>query len=126
MVGAIKSCGARAASQASAPVGGGKLPVSCNICREDGCEFPGFRHCSPFTTRRSNTINRSGLVRRLGNARSAARSGGFYYGVVGAGGYSWDNKTGPGDQSVFECAGVLSTGIYVTDVAGTSLSNGQS
>ena len=59
-------------------------------------------------------------------SRSAARSGGFYYGVVGAGGYSWDNKTGPGDQSVFECAGVLSTGIYVTDVAGTSLSNGQS
>ena len=39
MVGAIKSCGARAASQASAPVGGGKLSVSCNICREDRCKF---------------------------------------------------------------------------------------
>jgi hypothetical protein len=47
-------------------VGPGKLVVSDHIRREDGCEFPGLRHGSPFTTRQSSTINRSGLVRGPG------------------------------------------------------------
>ena len=53
-------------------VGTGKLAVSGYIRRKNGCEFPGLRHGSPFTTRQSSTINRSGLVRGLGDARSGS------------------------------------------------------
>jgi hypothetical protein len=48
---------------------------------------------------------------------------GFYYGVVGAGGYSWGTKAGPEVNQYSSYAGVLGTGIYVTGVAGTSLNN---
>jgi hypothetical protein len=41
-------------------VGAGKLAISGDIRRKNGCEFPGLRHGSPFTTRQSSTINRSG------------------------------------------------------------------
>ena len=53
-------------------VSAGKLAVTGYIRREDGCKFPGLRHGSPFTTRQSSTINRSGLVRGLGDARSGS------------------------------------------------------
>jgi hypothetical protein len=54
-------CGARVASQGPLLVGAGKLAVSGHIGGKNGCEFPGLRHGSPFTTRQSSTINRSGL-----------------------------------------------------------------
>jgi hypothetical protein len=48
---------------------------------------------------------------------------GFYYGVVGSGGYSWNegSKPGPTANLYSSYAGVLGTGIYVNGVAGTSL-----
>jgi hypothetical protein len=48
---------------------------------------------------------------------------GFYYGVVGSGGYAWyeGEKVGPEVNSYSSYAGVLGTGIYVNGVAGTSL-----
>ena len=50
---------------------------------------------------------------------------GYYYGVVGSGGYSWyeGGKTGPEVNQYSGYAGVLGTGIYVNGVAGTSLNN---
>ena len=50
---------------------------------------------------------------------------GFHYGVVGSGGYAWNDGTKPGPDlnSYSSYAGVLGTGIYVTGVAGTSLYN---
>ena len=39
-------------------VGASQPAVSDNIRREDGCEFPGLGHGSPFTTRQSSTIAR--------------------------------------------------------------------
>jgi hypothetical protein len=53
-------------------VGASKLAVSGYVSGKDGCEFPGLRRGSPFTTRESSTINRSGLVRGLGDARSGS------------------------------------------------------
>ena len=41
-------------------VGTGKPAVSGYVRRKNGCEFAGLRHGSPFTTRQSSTINRSG------------------------------------------------------------------
>ena len=46
-------------------VGTGKLAVSGYVRRKNGRELPGLRHGSPFTTKQSSTINRSGLVRGL-------------------------------------------------------------
>jgi len=40
-------------------VGTGKLAVSGYIRRKNGCEFPGFRHGSPFTGRQTSTTDRS-------------------------------------------------------------------
>src|SRR4249920_2562614 len=37
-------------------VGTGKPAVSDHIRRKNGCEFPGLRHGSPFTTRQTITI----------------------------------------------------------------------
>jgi hypothetical protein len=50
---------------------------------------------------------------------------GYYYGVVGSGGYSWyeGGKTGPEVNQYSGYAGVLGTGIHVNGVAGTSLNN---
>src|SRR5207344_2742508 len=51
-------------------VGAGKLAVAGHIRRQNCSKLPGLRHGSPFTTRQSSTINRSGLVRGLADARS--------------------------------------------------------
>jgi hypothetical protein len=50
---------------------------------------------------------------------------GWFYGVVGTGGYAWDdgNKAGPDVNQYSDFAGVLGTGVYVTGVAGTSVNN---
>ena len=37
-------------------VGSGKPAVSDDIRRKNGCEFPGLRHGSPFTTRETSMI----------------------------------------------------------------------
>ena len=39
-------------------VGAGKPAVSDHVRRKNGCEFPGLRHGSPFTTRQTSTIAR--------------------------------------------------------------------
>ena len=50
-------------------VGTGKPAVSDYIRRKNGCEFPGLRHGSPFTTRQTSTI-----ARRPGQVVSLRRS----------------------------------------------------
>jgi hypothetical protein len=49
-------------------VGASKPAVSDHIRRKDGCEFPGLRHGSPFTTRQTSTI-----ARRPGQGLSTSR-----------------------------------------------------
>ena len=39
-------------------IGASKPAVSDHICGKNGCEFPGLRHGSPFTTRQTSTIAR--------------------------------------------------------------------
>ena len=46
-------------------VGAGKPAVSDHIRRQNGREFPGLRHGSPFTTRQTSTKTRSELRRLL-------------------------------------------------------------
>ena len=48
----------RAAAQGPLLVGAGKPAVSDHIRRKNGCEFPGLRHGSPFTTSQTSTIAR--------------------------------------------------------------------
>ena len=53
-------------------VGASKPAVSDHIRRQNGCEFPGLGHGSPFTTRQSSTINRSGTGPWTADARSGS------------------------------------------------------
>src|SRR5262245_61065081 len=46
---------------------------------------------------------------------------GWFHGVVGTGGYTWDDKAGPDPNAYSRFAGALGTGVYVTGVAGTSI-----
>ena len=50
---------------------------------------------------------------------------GWFYGVVGSGGYALENgnRSGPAVNGYSDFAGVLGTGVYVTGVAGTSINS---
>jgi len=74
--GGIKQIAPQPAQPSQCPilVGASKPAVSDHIRRQNRREFAGLRHGSPFTTRQSSTINRSGLVRGLADARSGLTS----------------------------------------------------
>ena len=59
MVGSIRSLrSARSRASVRSSSAAGKPAVSGHVRRENGCEFPGLRHGSPFTTRQTSTVAR--------------------------------------------------------------------
>jgi hypothetical protein len=77
-----------------------------------------------LANRRTSSIPRRRRCRGVLSTRLGGSFGGFYYGVQGYGGYPDDSgNIGPQVNSYSDFAGVLGTGVYVTGVAGTSVTH---